>query len=389
MPSSIRGLRLNKGEWAEFYVMLKLLGEGKLYAADGLLRKNLNYYLSILKIIREEIEGNVLEYIINSETESVSVVEKATGRTLTIIHQTEFESHANLLFSDLERKRGSSVDAPEKVCEFAKMIFVSKPKAPAVKSLSREFGGKNDIFIEARDSHTSITSVMGFSIKSQFAQPATLFNAGTSSQFLFRLANCNDEKMDCFNKIFAIDRKGKKSRGWAKCKQFLKDNSIGLVFYRTQNPVYNDNLILVRESMPAILANCVLDRLISNNEEYDLKETIERISESNPLAVSNPTVFYEKAIKDFLMAGFTGMTAGRTWDGKEQVSGGYIVVMNDGDVLCYHSNDRETFRDYLYRNTRFEYVSCEKYKWGYIEKNTDGDYLLPLNISVRFNSNTR
>ena len=70
------------------------------------------------------------------------------------------------------------------------------------------------------------------------------------------------------------------------------------------------------------------------------------------------------------------------------VNGGYIVVMDDGDVLCYHSNDRESFRDYLYRNTFFEYVSTNKYVWSRIQK-VDGEYFLPLNASVRFTTHTR
>ena len=48
MVESITGKKLNKGEWAEFYVMLKLLGEGKLYTADKLLRKNYKSYLEKL-----------------------------------------------------------------------------------------------------------------------------------------------------------------------------------------------------------------------------------------------------------------------------------------------------------------------------------------------------
>ena len=78
----------------------------------------------------------------------------------------------------------------------------------------------------------------------------------------------------------------------------------------------------------------------------------------------------------------------KEWDGKEQVNGGYIVVMDDGDVICYHSSDRESFRDYLYRNTHFEYVSADKYIWSRITK-IDGEYYLPLNLSVRFNTHTR
>ena len=159
-------------------------------------------------------------------------------------------------------------------------------------------------------------------------------------------------------------------------------------FDRTQNPVYADNLFLIRESMAKIMAWCIKDRLISGTDNHNVKETVERMAAENPLNVPNPTIYYEKALKDFLIAGFTGMTAGNVWDGKEQVNGGYIVVMDDGDILCYHSNDREAFRDYLYRNTYFEYVSADKYIWSRILK-IDGEYYLPLNASIRFNTKTR
>ena len=276
-----------------------------------------------------------------------------------------------------------SVAAPDSVCEFAKVIYVGKPKAPAVKALKKQFGGKNDIFIEVRDGQTAIVSVMGFSIKSKFGHNPTLFNAGSSSQYLFRLSGCDDTIMKEFNGI--TDGKGR--RAWGGCVQYLRSHRIGTEFARTQYPVYGENLYLVRESMAQIMAWCVYDRLLMGEPEHRTKETVERMATANPLGVGNPDIYYEKAIKDFLMAGFTGMTAGSKWDGKEQVNGGYIVVMDDGDVICYHSNDRESFRDYLYRNTYFEYVSTDKYNWGYIVK-IDGEYYLPLNISVRFGSVT-
>ena len=159
-------------------------------------------------------------------------------------------------------------------------------------------------------------------------------------------------------------------------------------FYNTQNPTYSNNLFLVRESMSKIMAWCVKDRLIDSPNQYEVMETTERMIVANPLNVPNPSVYYEKAMKDFLMAGFTGMTAAKIWDGREQVNGGYIVVMDDGDVICYHSNDRESFRDYLYRNTHFEYVSADKFAWSRIIKR-DGEYYLPLNVSVRFNTSIR
>lgn len=383
MVESINGKQLNKGEWAEFYVMLKLLGEGKLYTADKMLKKKFDSYLDVLKVIRQEFDTQVLEYIIDEEKSEVVVKPQNSEMIFVSIPMQEFRDNAIALFDGIKDVKGMSVPAPDSVCDFAKIIYVSKPKAPAVKALKRQFGGKNDIFIEVRDGQTAIVSIMGFSIKSKFGNNPTLFNAGSSSQFLYRLTNCNDIAMDEFN---AITEGG--GRGWSKCKEYLSSHAITMEFARTQNPVYGNNLFLVRESMGNILAWCVKDRLIDSSADYAVKETVERMAVANPLAVSNPEIYYEKAIKDFLMAGFTGMTAAQIWDGREQVNGGYIVVMDEGDVICYHSNDRESFRDYLYRNTYFEYVSADKYSWSRVLK-IDGEYYLSLNASVRFSKHTR
>lgn len=380
---SIKGKKLNKGEWAEFYVMLKLLGEGKLYTANKLLQKNYQNYLDVLKIIRQEFSSRVLEYIIDEEKSVVIIKAQDSEDVLCTVPTKDFDENAKLLFDGIKNLKGSSVPAPDSVCDFARVIYVSKPKAPAVKALKKQFGGKNDIFIEVRDGQTSIVSVMGFSIKSKFGQNPTLFNAGSSSQFLYKLSGMTDVLMNEFNSI--SDNGG---RGWSKCKAYLREHNISMEFSRTKNPIYNDNLFLIRESMSQIMAWCVKDRLIDSPKDYEVMETVGRMITVNPLNVPNPQIYYEKAIKDFLMAGFTGMTAGKPWDGREQVNGGYISVMDDGDVLCYHSNDREAFRDYLYRNTHFEYVAAEKYVWSRIEK-IDGEYYLPLNISIRFNTKVR
>lgn len=384
MVESIKGKKLNKGEWAELYVMLKLLGEGKLYTADKLLQVNYNVYLEILKIIRQEYDAHVLEYIIDKNNSVVKIKEQTSREILASIPTKEFSENAQTLFKGIKDLRGSSVAAPDAVCDFAKIIYVSKPKAPAVQALKRKFGGKNDIFIEVKDGETSIVSVMGFSIKSKFAQNPTLFNAGTSSQFIYKLSGCNDVTMNEFNNIH--DNKG---RGWKLCTEYLKEHGVSLTYKKPANSTYNSNLILIRETMSEILAWCVKDRLIdSYDNNHNVMETVERMVISNPLNVTNAQIYYEKALKDFLMAGFTGMTAASQWDGREQVNGGYIVVLDDGNIVCYHSHDRESFRDYLYRNTQFEYVSADKFKWSYIYKENK-EYYLPLNISVRFNTHTR
>ena len=377
--------KLNRGEWAEFYVLLKLLGDGKLYAANKLLQKNYQNYLDIIQIIRQETKSPIIEYNVDKNRGIVIISESETKKILTELPMDLFNKQANILMQSIKTETGMSIAVHQSVYDFAKVIYVNSPKAPAVKSLTKKFGGKSDIFIQIRDPQTSLVSLMGFSIKSKFSDPSTLFNAGTTSQFMFEMIGLNDDLMEKFNEIKDPNTN---HRGWRMCKQFLTDNEIGLKFTGTKYQIYNDNLNLIRENMDSILAWCVKDRLIDSDGDTGVMETVGRLINKNPMKVSNPDVLYKKVIKDFLIAGFTGMTAGKAWDGSEDVNGGYICVLENGDVVCYHSNDRESFRDYLYRNTFFEYVSTDKYKWGFIEKN-NGKYYLPLNISIRFRKNTR
>ena len=148
MVESIKGKKLNKGEWAEFYVMMKLLGEGRLYTANKLLQKNYQSYLDVLKIIRQECETQVLEYIIDEANGVVIVKPQDSDIILATMPVSDFNDYAKMLFDGIKDIKGSSVPAPDAVCDFAKVIYVSKPKAPAVKALKKQFGGKNDIFIE-------------------------------------------------------------------------------------------------------------------------------------------------------------------------------------------------------------------------------------------------
>lgn len=51
----------NKGEWAEAYVFLKLLGVGRVYGADSELRKNENVFVDIISVLRFQ-DSKVVRY---------------------------------------------------------------------------------------------------------------------------------------------------------------------------------------------------------------------------------------------------------------------------------------------------------------------------------------
>lgn len=78
-----------------------------------------------------------------------------------------------------------------------------------------------------------------------------------------------------------------------------------------------------------------------------------------------------------------GMVPASPWNGRYQATGGYIIVKEDGDVLCYHIYNRNEFREYLFNNTRLDTPSKVKHHFGAIEEN-EGKQILKLNLQIRF-----
>lgn len=378
---TIRETNANKGEWAELYVFLKLLGEGRLYAADEKLNKRKDSYLDVLRILREEVAGIVMSYSREGDPDTVEIYNG--DQLVTVLPAKIFLDNAVDFFEHLSNAK-PPIGPTKGVADLAEQIGLTKIKAPGIKSLKAIVcaGGKTDIVIKLRDSRNSLITTMGFSIKSQFAQPPTLFNAGTSAQVNYYMEGMDDTQAAEFNAL--VDEQGK--RKWAKCRSFIKEHEIKPVFVGSKYPTLDDNLEYIRESMPAFWAYAVKVAILDKQSIKDIPKICELAERENPLGYKHVDL-YEKVFKDFLFAAFSGMTAGLPWDGAEQVNGGYIVVKSNGEVLCYHANDREDFRNYLFNTTHLEYVSCSKYKWGFVEKDESGRWILPAMASVRFHKN--
>lgn len=157
----IRDLSANKGEWAELYVLFRLLGDGRLYAADKQLNKKLDSYLDVLNIIREEVEGHLTCYSREGAQGMVEIL--VDDRLIVSISASEFLIQANGLFRYLEQQRSRAFLVPEQIADFSSRAQINKAKSPSVRN-TMGFGGKSDIVIKLRDARNSLVSTMGFSI---------------------------------------------------------------------------------------------------------------------------------------------------------------------------------------------------------------------------------
>lgn len=372
----------NRGEWAELYVLFKLLAEGRIYAADENLNRNANSYLEIIKIIREEVRNVISEYHTGTSVEVY-----VSGNHVASIPTADFLNNADLLLNTINNATGRSFDVSPEIEAFMNRAHITQVKAKSVSGYG-DLGGKNDIVMEIRDHSTALVSVAGFSIKAKGKSPATLFNTAPASAFVYRLTDINDNDMNNINNLFTTAGGKDKNARIA----YIKNHNIGMEFYGNkiqagrEHSVFEENLDMIRGDMQEIMNNVILIHYTYDGNSSKISDICKIMIEQNPMKKRNAEVFYPKAIKDFLYASFSGMTAGSPWDGREVVNGGYIVAKDNGEVLAFHTRDGESFKNFLFNTTKIDRPDAsEKKGYPYADVYKTGDeYFFDLNFQIRF-----
>ena len=155
-------------------------------------------------------------------------------------------------------------------------------------------------------------------------------------------------------------------------------------FKEMDDIICRNNFVLIDSYLPSIMAEILLQG--NQGGSKDIKTLTKIISERNPMNydMTYKQNYYEHKVKNFLVASALGMVPHTPWCGKYDANGGYLVVKEDGDVLCYHFYDRNLFEDYLYSNTRLESPSQSKYNFAELYEGEDGERYFKLNLQVRF-----
>lgn len=355
----------NKGEWSEIYVFLRLLELGKLYAADANLNKIDSVFYDIINIIRDENTG-ILEFRINRSKGYISVLNTKEMKTIVELPVSEFKTKADELYNAIISANTPSffVDDTEK--------FLDKISINSLKAKSTD---KADIRIKIHDINTGYEAVQGFSIKSRLGSASTLINAGKTTNFIFEVTgNMTDVIMDEFNTCSKLFR-----------NRFavLENNSCDIEYDSMENDVFENNLILIDGNLPEICAEMI--KAFYSLGITTVEKALEHVHTCNPLNynLSKGHPFYSYKFKKMLTECALGMLPSKPWDGTADATGGYIIVREDGEVLCYHLFNRNEFENYLLLNTKFETASTSRHQFGSIYKE-NGKYYLKLNLQIRF-----
>ena len=118
----------NKGEWSEAYVLLRLLAQGKMYAADENLEQIDNMYFPILKILREEIANRKYEYAVNNQERKIDIY--YNEQLIQSHSQEQFGIEADYLYDKIV-EGGNRAFAIEQTEAFLKDIGCERLAAPS------------------------------------------------------------------------------------------------------------------------------------------------------------------------------------------------------------------------------------------------------------------
>lgn len=355
----------NKGEWSELYAFFKLLADKELCAGDANLNKIKDLIYPIISIIRHDV-GNDFHYGYN---EGNVVIKSSQGKVVNTIPIMQFKKNAELLLVKINKGKGA-FDVPE-ITDFRKQTSTEYIKSPSTK--------KADITIVVHDNRTGTDPTLSFSIKSQLGSPATLLNSSQNTNFIFRLSqNIPTGEIERLN---GVD-------GQTERMKIIADNGASLIFEGIQESkrtgdMYLCNLQNIDSSIPEIMANLVL---IALSEGLScVKDVIERMTENNPLGfnMSHGHTYYETKMKRLLTDTALGMKPGELWNGRYEANGGYLVVREDGEVVCYHIYNKNEFEDYIYNNVKIDYPSRLRHDYGYVYEE-NGKQKMKLNFQIRF-----
>lgn len=179
-------------------------------------------------------------------------------------------------------------------------------------------------------------------IKSHIGSPPTLFNCSQTSGFVYKVVGCDVDGMHQLNY----------KDGFTKIISSIKEN-YSLEYVGCRNEIFEQNIRVVDSRMDEILQNALLMQVgyLDGLDSPSIPEISKALAAQNPIGVRNPEVFYEAKLKAFLFASLAGMTASTEWNGRKKLTGGYIDVDREGELLYYRAISDDIFENYLFKHT--------------------------------------
>lgn len=347
-------------EWSELYTFLYLLHEGCVTLGNEQ-GEGTSRVLPIAYILRKEQNNFRKYYVLEKEIHVVG--EDMDSHFI----REDFGIASSLILDALTKCHEDEVESPEGVEEFLNEL--------GIYSLSARAEDGTDVQI----SFYSVDAVpVGFCILTKLGGMRPLLDGGRAANIKFEQTGVRFSS-PAVNKINSLETPHE------VLDRILMIERLGgqLKFNDAADKIFRSNLHLIDLHFPRVLGE--MARIFYMEDVNKVSELVERMKVQNPLKIKDELIrkhgYYEYKMKEFLLAIAQGMRPSKLYNGVESAIGGMLVMGSKGSILCYYKNERQTFANYLYNNTRFLKGDLQKDHYGYLERE-NGLYYLRLNVKV-------
>ncbi|MGL4852232.1 MAG: HpaII family restriction endonuclease [Phocaeicola sp.] len=353
----------SKREWSELYTFLKLLADGCVVGGTVDRKADETKRYPIALIQREEHDGT-RQYIVESEAIHV-VGEKVDLR----MERSLIGKVAEVILKAINESKEEEVTSPEGVEEFLDEL--------SIFDLEAKTEDRTDLHLAF---YQVDAPLVGFSIRSKMARMTPLLDGGRTANLKFEQTGVKFSNPEVNN----VNAHGEADD--VAGRMLLIESLSGVLKYNdVADKVFRSNLSMIDLHFPRMLAEML--RFMHLDDITKVSDLTEAIKQQNPLKIKDELInkhhYYEYKMKQFLMALALGMRSAKLFNGTDSAVAGFLMVDNQGKVLCYSKLDKQNFEEFLFYNTRFEKSSTEKDKYGYLERE-NGVYYFKLNLKIGF-----
>ncbi len=360
MTNNTTARKGNKGEWSELYAFIKILTDGKVFTADKDLKILEDHFHLVLKIIRQEAVGKK-SYDISKNDGNVIISDESSE--IDVVDLNKIKGSVAQVFDQIKNSKGTTFEVASAVSPMSDLHCTQ---------LRASSGKKADLTVVLHDKKSPEFPELGFSIKSMLGSPATLLNASGATNFVYKIATENNNLVQSSDDMSVRD-----------ATKLTYGVGAQLEFMGMDSDIFRRNLRKIDSIFPEIVSQML--RHYYMGEATTVKnladkiaadaEFMDRIDFTKEMLVMN--------IKRFLSSIALGMMPSKDWDGYTEAHGGYVIVKEDGDVVCYHLYNRDKFEDYLFHNTKLDTPSTSRHGFGKIYEE-DREQRMKLNLQIRF-----
>ena len=211
---------------------------------------------------------------------------------------------------------------------------------------------------------------LSYSIKSSLGSPATILNSSSNTNFKYKVERIS------INQIKEINSIDTRTKLLDRINKIAELGGI-ISFDSVPSESFEYNLKMVDSNMPKYLGNALLYSYQKNNK--DLKSIF---IDSNDFQDKTMAL---KKLGDLINAISFGFFPGHKWDGINTVTGGLLIVKENGEVciidLVYY---KEEVQKYLISESKLDSPSSKRYKMLDLFEEKKETFFFTLNLQIRY-----